>query len=347
MVSRLPVFLFISPLLFMGNFARGVPSSSLDLPTYGISVLPPRGMVQMIETAPEEIAVWSRIDKASGRVIEAVRIEVLDSEGHDLAQVAAESAKQAGGEVGRRGFNVDGKPALSCEFKKPQPPEGSDLATTAMFLADRKQLVYRVSIQSALIGGNLRASDMQPLIESWKWEPIASPASRLELRREPTQVFEQFSICLPAILRPYPTDDATVEISYGVEDYRRQVTDFLMTFSRIPKEKAEPFATFMQRTAKDFQKQHAGEAIVFNPLPGRPARALSDTIRLTRGGAVATTVYGRWILIDTPGENNVLATCKITSPYDLKAYESAIDSMATTIAPAARPSRAPTTTPVK
>ncbi len=244
MFPRLEVFLFSSFLLFIGDFARGAPSSSLDLPTYGISVLPPRGMVQIIETSPDEIAVWSRVEKGTGRIVEVVRIEILHSEGHNLAQIASESAKQAGGEVAKRGFKLAGMPALSCEFKNPRPAQAGELATTAMFLAARKELIYRASIQSALIGGNLRSSDMQPLIESWKWEEIVSPGSRLELRREPTLVFDQLGICLPAILRPYPADDSTMEMSFGVEDYRRESTDFLITFSRIPKEENEPFAAF-------------------------------------------------------------------------------------------------------
>src|SRR5258708_6879171 len=135
MFSRLTL---ITLVLSTATIARAVPSSSLELPTFGISILPPHRMVQMTETAPEEIAVWSRVDKGTDRVVEVVRIEILHSEGHDLAQVAAESAKQAGGEVAKSGFKIDGMPALGCEFKNPQPADGSTLATTAMVLIDRK-----------------------------------------------------------------------------------------------------------------------------------------------------------------------------------------------------------------
>lgn len=347
MFSRLTVHCLIALQLSAATLARAAPGDPLQLPTYGISVLPPHGMVQMIETAPEEMAVWSRIDKVSGRVIEVVRIEVLHSEGHTLAQVAAESAKQAGGEVARKAFRIDGMPAMGCEFKTPHPTDGSDLATTAMILIDRKELIYRASVQSALIGGNQRASDLQILMEGWKFQPIVAPGSRLELRHDTTPVFDEFALRLPVILRPYPTDDPTVEVSFGVEDYRRQVTDFLMTSTRIPKEKGEPFAAFWARKAQEFQKQHGGEEVVFRQRGGQPARAASDTIRLIRGGAVATTVYGRWILVDTPGETAVLMTCKITSPYDLKSYEEAIDTMVDTIALAIRPASRPATKPAR
>ncbi len=347
MFSRLALALLFTFELSAATFLHGAPGEPLQLPTYGISVLPPRGMTPVIETAPEEVAVWSRIDKGSNRIVEVIRIEILHSEGHELAQIAAESAKQAGGEVAKRGFRVDGMPALSCEFKNPSIPDGNDLATTAMFLTARAQLVYRATVQSALIGGNPRASDIQEVIEHWKWQPVLSPATRLELRQESTRVFGAFAVRLPAILREYPTDDPTTEKSFGVEDYRREGTDFLMTCTRISREKGMPFAAFSAQKAKEFQKEYSTEAVVFNLRKGQPARAVSDTVHLTRGGAVATTVYGRWILVDTPGDNAVLITCKIMSSSDLKAYEEAIEAIAATIEPCGHHSPPPASKPAK
>ena len=313
------------------TFAADAAKAALALPTFGVTVKPPAGWMQIPEGGPGMAARWAKTSPDQTSMLAALTVEVEPLGTRTPEQHLQVLVNKMKAKVIEPQTKLGNVPATRLVVEAPL--KGAQLRPVEAIVAIQNRCAYVLGAMSS--EGTDVAADVEAVRASWTWSKPEAPAKHLALRAERFPALGRFLVNGPAILRPFPIGEKG-QIHLGLFNYQTLQPEFFANIQVMPAQGGvtPEFCDTFGKRLQDRLKLKAPPT--WTKVPGEPARYLSSTLLVPAGATSPDepAQHVRYGLVNLNDAAGLLSfTITPSEAKDQAAYEGATGAIMQSIAP--------------
>jgi len=185
----------------------------IDYPTFGLSLVPPDGWLDLEPEEGWEVGAWLQV--GGGEPRRSLLVEARPKTRQSLPELASDIAQGLGGEVAAV-TSLAGAPARLVA-----PGEGNQPGVGRVLVSLRSGVFYLLVAR-----GGIDDATWDAAIASWRWRDLAPPSEHLELHDQVQPLLEgRFYMNYPRVLRPFEARRQRGSTLLGLHNYARDRTE--------------------------------------------------------------------------------------------------------------------------
>lgn len=303
-MKRLAALFVLVPTLALAEEPAKEKPAKVELPTFGVSLAPPKGWIQFPEDSPGQVARFAKINEA-GNPLAVVQLEIEIAGPRTLEGYVEEVNKRLAGTTEKA--ELAGIPGTAIVRKRVARPGPSRIV-----IVPKGKFFY---VASAI---DTEKDDVSKEFEAFRasiaLQDFTPPAKHLEFRAEPVNMYGSlFRINVPKAIRPLGMSAG--EFRLGLYSYVREKQDFIISFAVLDANPAKKPEDLLQELPKELAKRRLqAKPATLKEVGKNPSRWLGEavTVETEPGGKkLAFTVRDGVVFLD---KKVVLVTFSIFAP---------------------------------